>query len=224
MCGRFALSDTHQLSLRFDVEPGDESSLIPRYNVAPTQSIPVIVEENGGRVLRMMRWGFRPAWKQPAGGAPDPINARAETLMERPMFRPSVVKRRCLIPANGFYEWKAQPGSKLKQPYYIHLKDNGLFAFAGIYVDGRDAGGSPEQTCAIITTGPNELMSEIHNRMPAILEPRGEQAWIDSELTEPEVVLPLLRPYEAGDLQAYPVPPRVSSARNEGPELADPVE
>jgi putative SOS response-associated peptidase YedK len=223
MCGRFALSDTQQLSLRFEVEPGDEHDLIPRYNVAPTQMIPVIVEEDRRRVLRMMRWGFRPAWKQVSAGAPDPINARAETLMERPMFRPAVAKRRCLVPADGFYEWKAEPGAKGKQPFYIHLKDGSLFAFAGLYVDGRDDEGLPIQTCAIITTGPNELMAEIHNRMPAILERDAEQAWLDPELSEPEVVLPLLHPYPAADMDLYPVSSRVSSARNEGPDLIEPA-
>jgi putative SOS response-associated peptidase YedK len=223
MCGRFALSDTQQLSLRFEVEVGDERSLIPRYNVAPTQFVPVIVEERAGRVLRMMRWGFKPPWKQAPGGAPDPINARAETLMDRPMFRPSVVKRRCLIPANGFYEWKAQPGSKSKQPYFIHLKDNGLFALAGLYVDGRDDQGSTLQTFTIITTSANDITADIHNRMPAILEPSAEQAWIDPELTVPEAVLPLLRPYRADEMEAYPVSNRVSSPRNEGPDLIEPV-
>ncbi len=223
MCGRFALSDTQQLSLRFEVEPGDERSLIPRYNVAPTQMIPVIVEGSHGRTLRMMRWGFRPAWKTASTGAPDPINARAETLLERPMFRAAVATRRCLVPANGFYEWRAVSGVKTKQPYYIHLREAPLFAFAGIYTQGRDGQGDALESCAIITTSPNSLMAPIHNRMPAILEPASEQAWLDHELDEVEAVIPLLGPYDAAEMAAYPVGPRVSSAKNDGADLIEPL-
>ena len=223
MCGRFALSDTQQLSLRFEVAPGDERSLVPRYNVAPSQLIPVIVDGPDGRVLRMMKWGLRPAWKKDSGGVQDPINARAETLLERPMFRPSVARKRCLIPANGFYEWQARLGSTSKQPYFICMTDRSLFAFGGLYAEGQGSSGSQQDTCAIITTEPNELMAEIHNRMPAILDRDAEQAWLDHELVEPEAVIHLLRPYEADRMEAYPVSSKVSSPRNEGPELIEPL-
>jgi putative SOS response-associated peptidase YedK len=223
MCGRFALSDTQQLSLRFEVAPGDERSLIPRYNVAPTQIIPVIVEAPSGRALHMMRWGFKPSWKNESRSAPDPINARAETLLERPMFRPALAKRRCLIPANGFYEWQAESGAKTKQPYFIRLREAPLFAFAGLYTVGRDDQGDSLESCAIITTEANNLMAPIHNRMPAILELEAESAWLDPELDEPEAVMPLLRPYRAGEMVAYAVSTRVSSARNDGPDLIEPL-
>ncbi len=224
MCGRFALSDTQQLSLRFDVAPGDEHALIPRYNIAPTQAIPAIVDEDGFKVIRMMRWGFRPPWKQGENRGPDPINARAETLLERPMFRSSVARKRCLIPADGFYEWKAQPGTPAKQPYFIRLKDRGLFAFAGLYAEAQDDQGHTMQSCAIITTSPNELMAEIHNRMPAILERQAEAGWLDRDLTDPGVVVSFLRPYDADKMDAYSVSTRVSSLRNDGPDLIVPLD
>ncbi len=220
MCGRFTLTDTHQLSLRFDLDDVDEAALAPRYNIAPSQAIPVIVGEGGGRAIRLMRWGFRPTWKQ-AAGAPDPINARAETLLERPMFRPSVVKKRCLIPADGFYEWKASPESSSKQPYFIHLKDRSLFAFAGLYAESRSDTGDAVQTCAIITTAPNRLMAEIHSRMPVILDRDVEEAWIDRDLVEPDVVISFLKPFDEKEMAAYPVSSRVSSPRNDGPDLIE---
>lgn len=224
MCGRFTLSDTQQLTLRFDIAEGDDQALIPRYNVSPSQTIPVIVEEDRGRVIRLMRWGFRPPWKHAGTGAPDPINARAETLLERPMFRGSLAKKRCLIPADGFYEWQAQAGSKAKQPYFIHLKNRALFAFAGLYAQAHEDGGQPVQTCAIVTTSPNRLMAEIHNRMPAILDRDAENAWLDRDLIEPDVVVSFLKPYDEGEMEAYPVSSRVSSPRNEGPDLLEPLE
>jgi putative SOS response-associated peptidase YedK len=224
MCGRFALSDTQQLSLRFDVMKGDEHALIPRYNIAPTQTIPVIVEGESGRVIRMMRWGFRPPWKQKDGKTPDPINARAETLLDRPMFRASVARKRCLIPADGFYEWKVQPGSTAKQPYFIRLKDHSLFAFAGLYAEAQNDDGLAVPTCAIVTTSPNRLMSEIHNRMPAILERPAEGAWLDRDLVEADVAVSFLKPYDDDEMAAYPVSSRVSSPRNDGPELIEPLD
>ena len=221
MCGRFALSDTQQLSLRFDVVPGDEHALIPRYNIAPAQMIPVVLEAEGARSVTMMRWGFRPPWKQ--AGKPDPINARAETVLERPMFRSAIARKRCLIPADGFYEWKVQAGTSGKQPYFIRLKDRGLFAFAGLYAEASDAAGRPLRTCAIITASPNELMADIHSRMPVILGRQFEAGWLDRDLTEPEVVVSFLKPYDAGEMEAYPVSSRVSFPRNDDAGLIAPL-
>lgn len=223
MCGRFTLTDTQQLSLRFGLAENEEHELLPSYNVAPSQTIPVIVEEAAGRSLRLMRWGFRPPWKQVGAGKPDPINARAETLLERPMFRASVARKRCLIPADGFYEWKVLPGSAAKQPYYIRLKDRGLFAFAGLYAEAPRSGEEPGQSCAIVTTSPNGLMAGIHNRMPAILEQSAEDAWLDLDLVEPEIVVSFLKPYDETAMTAYPVSSRVSSPRNDDPDLVAPV-
>jgi putative SOS response-associated peptidase YedK len=223
MCGRFALSDTQQLSLRFDVAPGDERSLLPRYNIAPTQAIPVVVSAEHARVLRFMRWGLRPSWKRAVGRSPDPINARAETLIERPMFRPLLAARRCLIPSDGFYEWKSVAGSKFKQPYFFRLRNRGVFAFAGLYSPGAGGTDDPPGSCAIITTTANGVLAGIHDRMPAILRPQDEEAWLDRDLTAPDPMLALLQPYEADRMEGFPVSDRVSSPGNDGPSLIEPL-
>jgi putative SOS response-associated peptidase YedK len=165
-----------------------------------------------------MRWGFQPAWAAPAPNRPAPINARAETLLERPLFRGSVARRRCLIVADGFYEWQ-DVGRGPKQPVYIRLRSGGLFAFAGLYADG----GEEPATCAIITTEPNELIKAIHNRMPAILDPAVEGIWTDPLLTDPPAALSCLRPFPAEEIIAFPVSRLVSDVRNEGPRLLEPL-
>ena len=142
MCGRFTLTDPGQIPLRFDVEV-DADTLLPRYNIAPSQLVPVVVERPEGRALQHMRWGFQPAWAPAAPNRPAPINARAETLLERPLFRGAVARRRCLIAADGFYEWQ-DVGRGPKQPVYIRLRSGGLFAFAGLYTDN----GAVPATCA----------------------------------------------------------------------------
>ena len=222
MCGRYTLANTSQLSLRFGLaDPAEAENVAPapRYNLAPGQEVPTVVERAGQRSLRPMRWGFAPAWLKEAKG-PAPINARAETLLERPLFRGALAQHRCLIPADGFYEWQALPGQKTKQPIYARLRDGALFAFAGLYTP---VGADRTATCVIITTAPNELMAPVHNRMPAILDPNDEAAWLDPGLTEPHAVLGLLHPYQADRMEAYPVAPLVSSVRHEGSELIAPL-
>ena len=207
--------------MRFGAQPdADVASAAARYNVAPTQPVPVVRATGDGRALSEMRWGLRPPWMA-EGKSAAPINARAETLLQRPLFRNLVPGRRCLLPADGFYEWQ-DTGAKHKQPYYIRLRDGSLFAFAGLYSEGS-ADGSVPASCVLITTTPNELMVPIHDRMPAILRPEEEAAWLDPELRTPELVLELLRPYPAQLMEAYPVSARVSSARNEGPDLIQPL-
>jgi putative SOS response-associated peptidase YedK len=203
--------------LRFDVEV-DADTLLPRYNIAPSQLVPVVVERPEGRALQHMRWGFQPAWAAPAPNRPAPINARAETLLERPLFRGAVVRRRCLIVADGFYEWQGT-GRGPKQPVYIRLRSGGLFAFAGLYTD---AGEGPA-TCAIITTDPTDAIRPIHNRMPAILEPAQEAVWTDPLLTDSSAVLACLRPFPLEELITFPVSRLVSDVRNEGPWLIEPL-
>ena len=151
---------------------------------------------------------------------PAPINARAETLLERPLFRTAVARRRCLVIGDGYYEWREAPGQRRKQPYHIRLKDGGLFAMAGLYTDG---GEERPATCAIITTEPNEVMAPIHNRMPAILDPALEAIWTDPRVVDPAVILPCLRPYPANEMVAFPVATLVSSPRNDDPTLIQPL-
>lgn len=222
MCGRYTLTNPAQLELRFDVTPDDTWTVDARYNIAPSQMIPVIVEGEQGRVMHSMRWGFQPRWAAPTSPRPAPINARAETLLERPLFRGALGKQRCLIPADGFYEWMARPGAATKQPMYIHRRDGDLFAFAGLYTE-REEGGQIAASCAIITTAPNEVLAPIHDRMPAILTRDTEALWIDRGVTDHEVLLACLRPYPPELLDAYAVAPAVSAVRNDAPYLTAPL-
>ena len=221
MCGRYTLTNPEDIAARFGLEGFTETRIEPRFNMAPSQGVPVLVEREDGPSLTMMRWGFQPAWMRGDGQRPPPINARGESLLERPMFRGSVAHGRCLIPADGFYEWKAVPGRKTKQPMYIRLKGGDLFAFAGLYVQGRDDVG---ETCVIVTTAANEVLSPIHERMPVILERDAEMRWLDRDLEDGQTALSYLRPVSPEQFEVYPVSSRVSSARNEGPELIQPAD
>jgi len=191
----------------------------PAYNIAPSQDISVIVERSAGRLLRAMTWGFRPAWTSGGAFRPAPINARAETLIERPLFRGALARGRCIIPADGFYEWQGMPGLKTRQPVYVRRDDRTLFGLAGLYSIGKDGMAS----CAIITMEPNALVARIHDRMPAILDPAAESLWLDPTLTDPVAVLDCLRPCPADPLVAYPMSPRVSSPHEDGPSLIEPL-
>ena len=222
MCGRFTLTTPDQLALRFDVaedERDDAKRRNPAYNIAPSQDITVIVERVEGRLLQSMSWGFRPTWASAAASRPAPINARAETLLDRPLFRGAVARARCLIPADGFYEWQRLPGRTTKQPVYIRRDDRALVGFAGIYSVGTDGMAS----CAIVTTTSNALVAPIHDRMPVILDPAVEDLWLDPMLTDPASVLECLRPCPANLLVAYPVSPRISSPHEVGASLIEPV-
>jgi putative SOS response-associated peptidase YedK len=221
MCGRYTLTSPEDLAARFGLGALTETHIEPRFNVAPSQGVPVIVAGERGPSLTMMRWGFQPAWMRTDGQRPPPINARSESLLERPTFRGSVSTGRCLVPADGFYEWKAVPGRKTKQPMYIRLTGGALFAFAGLYVQGPDEVGD---TCVIVTTAANTMLSAIHERMPVVLDPEAEHAWLDADLKNPREALSQLRPVPPARFEAFPVSSRVSSARNEGPELIEPAE
>jgi putative SOS response-associated peptidase YedK len=220
MCGRFTETAAFDvLAERFGitVEAGTHEELTARYNVSPSQTVPAIVASNGHRKLVMARWGFHPPWMKDTKLAP--INARAETVATSRMFQAAVRDARCLVPATGFYEWKAIPGQKRKQPYYIRLKGGQPFAFAGLWTPPHLA----PPTCTIITTTPNELCAPIHNRMPVILDPDDEALWLDPGCIAPIKVLPCLRPFPSERMEAIPVSSLVSSPMNEGPDLIEPV-
>ena len=213
MCGRFQLSvKGKQISERFNVEVFDEMYK-PCYNCAPSQNLAVITNAERSR-LNFFRWGLIPFWaKDPKIGF-GLINARAESLAEKPAFRNAFQKRRCLIPANGFYEWKKDTD---KTPYRIFLKDDELFAMAGIWETWKDAGGRPVHSFSIITTKANPLVEKIHDRMPVILRPQDEEAWLKKENVN--ALKKLLVPFEAGTMEAYPVSRKVNSPKNDGPEI-----
>ncbi len=219
MCGRYAivLAGDGTLQRRFSLEElRDDPQL--RFNVAPTQTLPVITRNSPNRV-EMMRWGLIPSWAKDAAIGSKMINARAETVAEKPAFRRPLRSQRCLVPATGFYEW--QRDGDRKTPHFIHLPGEPLFAFAGLYDAWRDPDGQTVKTYTILTTEPNDLMASIHNRMPVILRREDEDEWLDPNNTKPEHLLPLLRPYPAGAMAAYPVSRSVNSVRNDAPGLLE---
>jgi putative SOS response-associated peptidase YedK len=222
MCGRFTLTvDPDQLREAFpwlNIPDG----LSPRYNIAPSQ--PVAVVPNDGRnQLDFYVWGLIPSWaKDPAIGN-RMINARAETLIEKPSFRNAFRRRRCLIPADGFYEWKQEPGRKTKIPTYVRLKDGKPFAFAGLWERWDSPDGSTVFSCTIITTQPNELMQEIHNRMPVILPEAAYPLWLNPGEADTGQLQALLQPYPAGEMAAYPVSTLVNSPDNDTAACIAPV-
>lgn len=219
MCGRYTLiADPEFIKERFQVEEFSETQVEPRFNIAPSQQVPVVLPSARGRALRLMTWGFRPPWMREDPRRPAPINARAETAVTSPLFRGALARGRCLVPASGFYEWRAIPGQKAKQPMYIRLKGGAPFAFAGLYTGQPEAADKPP-TCAILTTTPNALMEPIHTRMPVILEAADEARWLDPTITDPREILPLLRPAPADAMEAYPVSTLVNAVRNHGPHL-----
>jgi putative SOS response-associated peptidase YedK len=220
MCGRYVMADPTEFSERFQLRH-PFPTLNPTYNAAPSQHLPVVVHRDGDRELDLLSWGLLPRWRTSGPGrAPEPINARAETLLEKPMFRSLVKTKRCLIPANGFYEWQRTGGAK--QPYLIRPTDQTTFAFAGLYDEAPGEDGEPVGSFAIITTGPNAVMAAIHDRMPVILRTEDEAEWLDPTVTDPAIVA-LLQPYPAEATEARPVGTAVNNTRNNGPDLIEPV-
>ena len=216
MCGRFTLTHSmEELAEEFEL-PGHvvKSEITPRYNIAPTQTISAILMDVDStiRTLQRFRWGLVPAWaKDPSIGS-RMINARAETLAEKPSFRSAFRARRCLIPADGFYEWKKT--NRKKQPYYIQMDDKSLFAFAGLWEHWENADGSVIDSCTIITTGPNALMADLHNRMPVIVARAHYARWLDPATRNPTELQPILQPYPAEKMTAYPVSTFVNHVMN----------
>jgi putative SOS response-associated peptidase YedK len=221
MCGRYTLTSPEDIAARFGLGALSETGgdIRPRFNVSPSQAVPVIRTHDGKTGLRLMQWGFQPAWMAGKSKRPPPINARGETLLERPMFKSAVAKGRCLIPADGFYEWKVIPGQKAKQPMHIRLKGGELFAFAGLWTWGGDELGP---TCAIITTAPNELVSTIHDRMPVILTEHGERLWLDRD-APPEEAMSVLTAYPADLMEAFAVSTAVNRAGYDDPSMLEPI-
>ena len=222
MCGRFTLTSPDQdLAVQFNLPA--IPSLEPRYNIAPTQLVAAVREtrDGAGRELAMLRWGLIPFWaKDPAIGS-RMINARSETAAEKPAFRAAFRRRRCLVLADGFYEWQKQNGSK--QPYYIRLREGKTFAIAGLWEHWEGPDGDIIQSCTLLTTPPNELLRPLHDRMPVILHPDRYDLWLDRSVDQPEVLQPLLRPFAEEPMDAYPVSRWVNRPGNEGPQCIEPL-
>jgi putative SOS response-associated peptidase YedK len=211
----YALERVGGIRQRFDIQ-GRWPQLEGRYNVRPAQVIPVVLKRSPNSAGLTER-GLLPSWANDPSKARRPINARADPLADRPMFREPFRHQRCLVPADGFYEWKAK--GKGKVPYLIRLKDWSLYGFGGLYDARRRPDGSELHTCTITTTEPNEVVAPIHERMPAIIKPEDEELWLDSDAIEPERLLPLLRPYPAEDVATYPISRAVNNPRVDTPEL-----
>jgi len=216
MCGRFQLSlKGKHISERFNVEVFDEM-YSPNFNCAPSQKLPVITN-NDSSELSFFKWGLIPFWAKAPRIAYKLINTRAETIQEKPSFKQAFANRRCLIPANGFFEWRKSD----KMPFRIFLKSESLFAFAGIWEVWKDVEKRPIYTFSIITTSPNKLMSSIHDRMPVILPIEHEEAWLKEENTAS--LQKLLVPFDATRMEAYAVSKKVNSPKNKGPEVVSPI-
>ena len=223
MCGRFTLTvDPDELLETFPWVTLPSQPLTPRYNIAPTQPV-AVVANNGQNRIELFRWGLIPAWaKDPAIGN-RMINARAETLPEKPAFRSAFKKRRCLILANGFYEWRKEPSGQGKTPMYIRLKSRAPFAFAGLWEAWRAPDDKTILSCVIITTTPNSLIEKIHDRMPVILKPDAYERWLDPAESEPFALLDVLKPYPASHMTAYAVSKRVNKPDVDSPECIAPA-
>ena len=228
MCGRFVSSSPpDELAKYFDVDLVSEQVLEPSYNVAPTDDIYVITARGGARRLDAFHWGLIPFWADDVSVGNKMINARAEGIAEKGAYKRAFRKRRCLIPADGFYEWKKVPGQKKKQPYFIHRADGEPFAFAGLWElwrppdkrDERDT--EPLRSCTIITGAPNEVIADIHDRMPVILPPSAWDRWLDPEYDDVDALEGLLVPAPARILELHPVSTLVSNVRENGPALIE---
>ena len=217
MCGRYSLSTPDDV-LREFFELDEAEHLEPRFNIAPTQEAAVIRvhRDSGARTLSLLRWGFIPWWTEDPAIGNRLINARAETAAEKPAFERSFRRRRCLVPADGFYEWKKTPDGK--QPYWFHSPDGAPFAFAGLWDSWRNPEGEWLHTYTILTTTPNEVAAEIHDRMPVILAESRYAEWLDPAVDEPSRLEPLIRPYPADRLTRYAVSTLVNSPANDMPE------
>ena len=218
MCGRFTLrTPAHRLAEAFGVDA--LPNLAPRYNIAPTQDVVAIRHGGAGRELTMLRWGLIPGWaKDPAIGA-RMINARAETVAEKPSFRAAFRQRRCLVAADGFYEWRktAEAPKAPKQPYYIRLESDEPFAIAGLWERWRDPAGETVESCTLITTEANPELASIHHRMPVIVAAADYDAWLDPRPASADALHDLLRPYPGAEMTAFPIGRHVNNVHNDDP-------
>jgi putative SOS response-associated peptidase YedK len=223
MCGRFVITSAAEAIAKWFGTKNPLPNIRPRYNAAPTQSVPVVLRdgEDGSRHLETLRWGLIPFWAKDPKIGYTMINAKAETVAEKPAYREAFKARRCLIPAEAFYEWK-KLGPKEKQPYAFVMKDRGLFAFAGLWERWKDkASGEIVRSCTIVTTTPNEVCAPIHDRMPVILNAENYGKWLGEEDTDPVRLLMMLKPFPAERMTSYPVDPRVGNVKNDEASLIE---
>jgi len=225
MCGRFTLISPGEVLAEF-FELVDAPTVSPRYNIAPTQAVGVVRHDRdrGIRRFDLMHWGLIPSWAKDTAIGTRMINARSETAATKPSFRSAVKYRRCLLPTDGFYEWKAIAGQKRKQPYYIRMADGQPFAFAGLWEHWEGPDGAAIDSCTILTTEPNEMMADIHDRMPVILDPKDFTQWLDPSVQAADVIRPLFRSFATGRMKAFPVNTTVNRPSNDTASCIEPLD
>jgi putative SOS response-associated peptidase YedK len=218
MCGRYRLTAKERY-IRDHFGLDDDPTWAPRWNIAPTQQVPIVRQERTEpkRTFTLVRWGLIPSWAKDRAIGYKTINAMSETAAAKPAFRDAMTRRRCLIPTDGFYEWK-RIGTKEKQPYSFGMSDDSVFAFAGLWERWRDPTGESVLTCTILTTQPNSLVADVHDRMPAILRPEDYELWLDPGVTDAAIVADCLKPFEARLMKKYPVSARVNRPENDDQE------
>ena len=224
MCGRFSNNAKPDWYKReFKVGKLNPAVFKSRYNIAPSQNIDAIIEPNKERVIQQLKWGLVPSWAKDAEIGNRMINARAETITEKPSFREAFRKRRCIIPASGFYEWQKK-GSGSKQPFYFYLKEKDIFGFAGLWEEWLDKStGELLETCTIITTEANEVLQPVHHRMPVILKAESYDEWLDASVKEEHRLERLLVPYPAEEMSSHAVSLSVNIPDVDSPELIKPI-
>jgi putative SOS response-associated peptidase YedK len=223
MCGRYRLSRRKEVLGEHFGADFSEMDWEPRYNIAPTQAVPVVRRDQQGALrASLMRWGLIPSWATDASLGARTINARAETAASKPSFREPLQRKRCLIPADAFYEWKRVV--KAKQPFCFEVGDRAIFAFAGLWDSWRGPDGQSVESCTILTTTPNELLADMHDRMPVILARECRDSWLDPSMQDAGAAVALLTPLDAHLMRRYTVSTRVNSVANDDPDCSAPVE
>lgn len=224
MCGRFTnKAESKDIEKEFKVGRKNANLFEPRYNIAPSQMIDVVFEPENERILSQLKWGLVPSWSKDASTSKGLINARAETLTEKPSFREAFKSHRCVIPASGFYEWQKK-GTGAKQPYYFYLNDKEVFGFAGLWEEWLDKQtGELLETCTIITTEANEVLKPVHDRMPVILKPESYDEWLDTKVKDTDRLQKLLMPYPAKKMDSHAVSKSVNVPETDSDELIKPM-
>lgn len=215
MCGRFVIASA-PAAIRRLLAYREQPNFPPRYNIAPTQPIPIVRQEHGERRFALARWGFIPSWVKDPKAFALLFNARLEGINDKPSYRATMRRRRCLIPADGFFEWKKE--GKAKRPFFIRARSGEAFAFAGLWETWTDRDGGEIETAAIVTCAANATLAPIHNRMPAIVAPENYGAWLDCDRVNAQQAAALVCPAPEVFLEVVEVSPRVNNVRNDGPE------
>lgn len=225
MCGRFTnTAKKEQIQAEFKVGNKNPGIFQPRYNISPSQMIDAVSSRDGGRILNQLKWGLVPHWAKDPGIGNRMINARAETITEKPSFREAFRKRRCIVPTTGFYEWRQSDGKGGKQPFYFYVTEREVFGFAGLYEEWVDRqSGELLETCTIITTEANEVLKPVHHRMPVILKPEDYEMWLDEKVEDEEGLEKLLAPYPAEEMRSHPVSKSVNIPDSDSRELIAPL-